>query len=223
MREGLPPIASVCNTVTVRLVRTYCLTYLHQVPLDPSVPHYTFDPSSLASFANMKAVGGGMFRAAVPTRVRVEPGVDDPEPLDHTVVMNLDVLDGRLVCTCLEIVMTAGGPSVTAEVLRRIPVGRYLREAAASGLSVFEVDPADERKTHAFVPPPLDFASGGMTDDVLHEVARLYHWALATGDAPLGLLERDYGVPRGKASRWIQVARRRGYVKDDAAEHSDGR
>jgi hypothetical protein len=53
-----------------------------------------------------------------------------------------------------------------------------------------------------------------MTDDVLRYLARLYHWYLAVGEPPLGLLERDYGIPRGKASRWIATARRRGYVKD---------
>lgn len=195
---------------------TYRLTYCPAVPLDPAVPRYRFEPPSLESFARKKAVGGGMFRAAVPTTVRVQPSADDLEPMDHEVVMDLDVVDGRLVCTRLEVLMAEGGPSVTAEALRRVPVGRYLREAVASELLVFEVDPEDERKTHSFNWPPRDFAAGGMTDDVLQEVARLYHWALATGDAPLGLLEREYGVSRGKASRWISVARRRGYVKDDA-------
>ncbi|WP_232667899.1 hypothetical protein [Pseudonocardia sp. TRM90224] len=182
--------------------------------LDPQVPRYHFMPESLQAFAQQKAVGGGMFRAAVPTKVRVEPSPDDLEPIEHTVVMHLDVVEGRLVCTRLDVEMVQGGPSVTAEVLRRIPVGRFLREAAASGLTVFEVDVEKEGQTHPFVAPPPDFAEAGMTDDVLREVARLYHWALATGDAPLGLLEREYGVPRGKASRWISVARRRGYVKD---------
>ena len=137
-----------------------------------------------------------MFRAAVPTRVRVESCDDDLEQLEHDVVLHLDVVDGRLVCTKLEVSMTPGGASVTADALRRIPVGRLLREAAASGLNVFEVDADDERSTRPFVPPPRHFAAGGMNEEVLKEVARLYHWALATGDAPLGLLERDYGIPR---------------------------
>lgn len=53
-----------------------------------------------------------------------------------------------------------------------------------------------------------------MTDDVLKDVARLYYWCLVNGEPPLGVLERDFGIPRGKASRWIATARRRGYVKD---------
>lgn len=213
MRRCLPPIASPRNILTVRLVRTCCLTYVPDVPLDPTVPRAEYRPES---FTKMKPVGGGQFRAAVPGTLTLEPAPDDAEPLEYTVVMSLDVVDGRLACTSCTLQMKPGGPPVTAEALRRIPVGRYLREAADSGLTVWEVDAADPRMTHVFEPPPRDFAEGGMTDDVLREVARLYHWALATGDAPLGLLEREYGIPRGKASRWISVARRRGFVKDDA-------
>lgn len=156
-----------------------------------------------------------MFRATVPATVRVLPDANDVEPLDHVVVMELDVVDGRLVCTRCTVEMGDNRQGVTAEALRRIPVGRYLREAAAAHpFTVLEVDPNNADETMVFDPPPANFADEGMTEEVLRQVARLYHWALATGDAPLGLLERDYGIPRGKASRWISTARRRGYVKD---------
>jgi hypothetical protein len=180
--------------------------------LDLAVPHSVYKPSSLASLSNPKSVVGGLFCALVPGTLTLEPRPDDFEPLEHTVIMELDVIDDRLVCTSCTLQMKPGGPSVTADALRRVPVGRYLREAASSGLTVMEVESAG--RYHPFEPPPANFADGGMTDDVLREVARLYHWALATGDAPLGLMERHYGVPRSKASRWISVARRRGYVKD---------
>jgi len=179
--------------------------------LDRPVPRYVFKPERLPT---PKDVAGGMFRAMVPTTVHVQTAPGDVEPIDHTVVMDLDVVDDRLVCTRIEVEMPDGGTPVTTEVLRRIPVGRYIREAAATGLLVLEVDRNDRSKAHPFVPPSRDFAEYGMSDEVLREVARLYHWALATGEAPLGLLEREYDIPRAKASRWISTARRRGYVKD---------
>jgi hypothetical protein len=156
-----------------------------------------------------------MFRAPVPTKVTVTPSSEDVEPLEHVVELHLDVVDERLVCTQLQVRGLDGRPHpVTAEVLRRIPVGRYVRDAASKALAVLEVDPADERRTRPFEWPPAGFAAAGPTDEVLREVARLYYWALATGDAPLGLLDRRYGIPRGRASRWIATARRRGYIKD---------
>lgn len=199
------------NILSACLVETSCLTYVLDVPLDSPVPTFVYQ-STLAEQHKPKPVGGGMFRAKVPGELTVRPAPDDPEPLEHEVVMQLDVIDDRLVCTSCEIKMIAGGPGVTADALRRIPVGRYLR---AADVAVVEVDPADKRKVRTFVRPPRDFAARGMSDEVLRDVARLYHWALATGDAPLGLLEREYGVPRGRASRWIATARRRGYVKDE--------
>lgn len=162
----------------------------------------------------------------VPGELRVTPAIGDPDQLDHEVVLRLDVLEDRLVCTSCEINMLDGGPPVNADALRRVPVARYLREAVTAGLAVKEVVQSDDEhegvrivgindlpQTQTFVPPPRDFAEGGMSDEVLQQVARLYHWSLITGDAPLGILERDYNIPYGKASRWIATARRRGYVK----------
>jgi hypothetical protein len=163
---------------------------------------------------NGKPVGDGSLRAAVPGTLTITPSPDDAEPLDVVVVMDVDVIDHKLACASMRLRTKDDQPApMTAEVLRRIPVGRYLQMAAATGLTVLEVD-TDSGSTHPFVRPAGDFAAAGMTDEVLREVARLYNWAMATGDAPLGLLDRDYGIPRGRASRWIATARRRGYIKD---------
>lgn len=165
--------------------------------------------------AEMKPIAGGIFMAWVPAVITVSPRADDPDPLDHQVVLHVDVVGARLVCTQCRVLMLPGGPSVTAEALRRVPISRYLREAVPNTHMVLEVDPERVNSTRTFERPAKDFADGGMSEDVLKEVARLYQWAMATGDAPLGLLERDYGVPRGKASRWISTARRRGLIQDD--------
>jgi hypothetical protein len=195
------------------------LTYLRAVPLDAAVPKIerVMSPGSIVS---AKPVAGGMFRATVPTTVRFTPKPTDPDPLEHVVVLELDVRGGRLICTSCTVEADPKGPPVTADALRRIPVGHYIRQAANSDdFLVMEVDPADRATMRPFARPAPDFAAGGMSDEVLREVARVYHWALVTGEPPLGVLEREYGVPRGKASRWIATARRRGLIKDD----DDGR
>jgi hypothetical protein len=186
------------------------------VLLDPPVPRAVYRPAELRSLAQGKPVGDGSLRAVVPGTLTITPRPDDPEPLDVVVVMELDVIDRRLACVGMKLRTKDDRPApLTAEMLRRIPIGRYLQMAVATGLTVLEVSP-DGGSAYPFVPPPPDFAAAGMTDAVLREVARLYNWALATGDAPLGLLERHYGIPRGRASRWIATARRRGYIKDTA-------
>jgi hypothetical protein len=159
-----------------------------------------------------KPLAGGTFIATVPTTVKITPQSTDPDPLEHIVQLELDVRDDRLVCTRCEVLASPDGPPVTTDNLRRIPIGSYLRLVVHEDwFLVMEVDPADS-SAHPFIPPADDFAAGGMSDDVLREVARLYHWALATGDPPLGLLH-EYGIPHGKASRWIATARRRGLIK----------
>jgi hypothetical protein len=184
--------------------------------LDAAVPNYS-RPEPPPD-AEMKPIAGGMFAAWVPTSVTVDAGPGDSDPLEHRVIMDVDVVDGRLVCTRCVVESTIASPSVTAEALRRVPIARYLREAAANTYLVLEIDPGGQG-TRAFVAPPKDFADKGMSEDVLRQVARIYQWAKATGDAPLGMLERDYGVARAKASRWIATARRRGLIADD----DDGR
>lgn len=181
------------------------------MPFDRAVVAYKFEPSPAAR-DKPKEVGGGLFRAIVPATVTVTATSDDAEPLEHDVVMHLDVVDERLVCISCEIRMRPGGPSVTADAIRRVPVGRFLREAVVdAGWAIQEVDADGDG--HDFWAPPANFATAGMTDSVLRDVARLYHWARATGVAPLGLLQ-EYRIPRGKASRWIATARRRGLIKD---------
>ncbi len=190
------------------------------------MPTFAFEYTG-AQLVAPTLLGGGRFCATVPGILTVQPAGTDSEPLDHEVRMRLDVVDDRLACTSCEVRMIDGGPAVNADALRRVPVARYLREAVDAGLAVAEVVDQDEAEngpvrvkgidipyTRRFEPPKPDFAEGGMSDEVLRQVARLYHWARITGDAPLGLLERRYGVPYGKASRWVATARRRGYLGD---------
>lgn len=164
---------------------------------------------------------GGRLRAAVPAELVVEPSSSDPEPIDYTVTMTLDVIGDRLQCVDLCVHRRENGPAVTTEGIRRIPVATYVRGAAIDlGVVLeavsLEADP-DQVELVGWEPPPADFAAEGMTDEALRQVSRVYQWAMATGDRPYGVLERGYGLPRAKASRWIATARRRGLLGSDEA------
>lgn len=151
-----------------------------------------------------QALAGGAFTALVPTVLTVEPDPsENAEPLAYVVRLHVDVKDGRLVCTRLEIESTSGGPPVTSEELRRVPIGRYLREGAAR-TNLVGVPSVHGTKNTAILPvelPPPDYAADGMTDEVLHQTGKIFQWASAIGEAPLGVLKRDFGIPRAKASR----------------------
>lgn len=164
---------------------------------------------------------GGRLRAAVPARLFVELAENDPEPIDYNLTMTLDVVSGRLQCVELCVQHRAGGPAVTTEGIRRIPVGLYVQLAAIDQGVVSETVsvPGSPNVVEEidWSPPPADFAADGMTDEVLTQVARIYRWTMATGDRPYGVLERQYGIPRAKASRWISTARRRGLLEPEEA------
>ena len=166
---------------------------------------------------------GGKLVAAVPAVVTVEPLPDDREPLDYDIEMTLDVIGGRMQCVRLCAVQRDGGPPVTTENLRRVPVGQIITLASLDGRLVSECVPDPENPgsfvpaADSWTPPPVDFAEAGMTDEALEQAARVYRMALATGARPFGVLERDFNLPRAKASRWITTARRRGILGDDDA------
>lgn len=168
--------------------------------------------------ARHRPLWGNRLVAAVPAVLDVEPTPDDAEPLDYDLRLNLDIVAGRLACIELCAHRREGGPVVTSENLRRIPVGRYVTLAAIDLELVHEVrTAAGGFELVPFEPPPSDFAAAGMTDEALREITRLYVWAAATGERPYGLLERDYSLPRAKAARWLATARRRGILDDDGS------
>ncbi|MDP9459585.1 MAG: hypothetical protein M3Q22_04780 [Actinomycetota bacterium] len=161
---------------------------------------------------------GGRMLANVPATATFIPSGDDADPLDFVVKVGIDILDGRLTCVSLTAERLPGGPPITSEGLRRVPVAEYVMGAARYGREILleRIPEADGTYRLAeFEPPPRDFAEGGMTDEALEQVARLYAWAQATGRKATGILLNDYGMPRPTATRWIQTARRRGILRED--------
>jgi hypothetical protein len=167
---------------------------------------------------------GGRMMSSVPARTTVTPTADDVDPLDFKVVMDIDILDGRLGCVALTAQRLPDGPPITSESLRRVPVAEYVMFAAEAGHEILLeriVDSDGSERLVKFDPPPADFAEHGMTDDALEQVARVYAWAQATGRKATGVLLHDYGMPRPTATRWIQTARRRGILRDEHRRTGD--
>src|SRR4051794_11256766 len=161
---------------------------------------------------------GGRLLANVPARAVFTPGPDDRDPLDFQVVMEIDIVAGRLACVSLTAERLPDGPPITSEGLRRVPVAEYVVGAIYAGFGILReriTQPDGSYLETDFEPPPRNFADEGMTDEALEQVARIYAMAQATGRKATGILLNDYEMPRPTATRWIQTARRRGILRED--------
>lgn len=161
---------------------------------------------------------GGRVLVNVPATATISPEPGDADPLDFVVVMELDVVAGRLACVSLTAERFEEGPPITSEALRRVPVAEYAANAAllTRGILRERVRQPDGSVEEArFELPDPSFAKGGMTDEALEQVARIYAMAQAMGQKPTGILLHNYGMPRPTATRWIQTARRRGILRDE--------
>lgn len=164
---------------------------------------------------------GGRFLVEVPTDVRFMPKSDDPDPLDLSVEMTIDVVAGRLACTSLTAYRRDTSPTtplVTGETLRRIPVASYVEQVGAYLDIVREVVPTAVGggvEAVPFAEPGGDFARGGMTAGALEDFARVYAYLQLNGRKPSGVLLDAYGMPRATSSRWLATARRRGVLVED--------
>lgn len=155
---------------------------------------------------------GRRLLAGVPATVTVTPRPDDEDPINFTVTMELDVVDGQLMCTALQVARSADGPPVTSEHLRRIPVGQWTADAAEK-IAVQEI--GEGGRVHAFVWPPDDFAKDGPTPEALEHIARVYAFCMASGQAPTAVLKQRFHLSRQTSSRWIATARRRGILVEE--------
>lgn len=163
----------------------------------------------------------------LPGRYVVE--VDEPS-VGHTLELQVVIDDGRPVCESLTVRRRPGGPAVSAETIRKVTLGRYLRASAAvaamraransdGSMTLEPIEPTDDAA--ALVDADRRAAGRGrrraITDDHLAEVARVYEAELGrvrdSGQAgPTAAVAKQWKVAAPTASRWVREARRRGHL-----------
>lgn len=161
--------------------------------------------------------------------VEVAPGLALPQPMAVTAedVRGFDVdveaivQHGRLVAREVCIRQREGGPPVTNEAIRSVPVAALLTTAATyvleierSGQLVTAADPYVLRTGPVWPSDELvkQVRELGPTAEVLRMVANLYRVALLTGQPPTVAVEKTLALPRWTAGRWIAAARDRGFL-----------
>lgn len=144
-----------------------------------------------------------------PSRVAID--VEDYEGFDLTVTVVF--AGGRYECEELCVRRQSGGDPVTGEAVRSIPMAGIIRHAVWQMLMRTSTTPEG---AHAASPLgweiPPDLAAGGPTDDALRLVARVYKISQALGQPPTQSVQKDLGLPRSTAGRWISLARKRGLL-----------
>jgi hypothetical protein len=123
--------------------------------------------------------------------------------LRYHVDLELEFRNGRYEVTALIARRKKGGPEVTGEGLRQLPVKAIVREATR------KLPPA------AFVlaisRPSRDLFRR-VNDEALGIVSVVYRAALEEAKPPTQTLADYLGMPRSTAARWIARARERGFL-----------
>lgn len=147
------------------------------------------------------------------TRYAVE--VDDPEsPVISEV--HVEVIDGKPECIELRCWPRPGGAPVSSEALRSVPLRRYLRQSTT--LYSERVEFHGEVELHSATgtgDEPLLIRAAKqrprqeMTDEFLREVAAVYSEAESK---PTAAVMARFPSSRATASRWVALARERGFL-----------
>lgn len=147
-----------------------------------------------------------------PAAVTVE--VDDLN--GYSVVVTVVPAAGRLVAGSVEVRSREGGPAVTGEAIRGVPVAKLVRQA--SGWVMFVERSHPNGRPAQMIRRQIDKAGvdrirqAGPTDETLDWVAHAYRVALVLGDPPTGAVEKTFELPRSTAGRWVALARERGFL-----------
>ena len=157
-----------------------------------------FDPTDLVPFGKGFALPK-KFSAAISTK-------DLPYRVEVEVV-----LEGhRFICEELQARRKKGGPPVTSEGIRRLPMRDLIRTAALG--NVFRVRDNPHASGGVVITPVQHlsfrrFAKDGPTDEALEHVALAYRLAYACNDSPTKAVEDAFRLPRSTAERWVSRAR----------------
>ncbi len=120
------------------------------------------------------------------------------------------VFDGsRYVVRRISVEQRDGGPPVTTESLRDIPVAGLLRTLMPSLLWKLTEHPDGSSTLDELDDWPDDATRHGPTDEALALVAQIYRMAYVCGDRPTKAVEDNLRLARSTAGRWVALARER--------------
>jgi hypothetical protein len=157
---------------------------------------------------------GGRF--AFPRRWQVK--IDDPN-LPYRVELEIVAEGGSFACRGLRCESRPGGPAVTGEGIRRLPIAGFVRHTlqdvalvqVGKGHYVPLGDQADLEEIFAAY-RRTETGRRPITDDELAEVAEIYRAALLSDPAPTRAVAKAKHLSRSHAARLVGRARAAGFL-----------
>lgn len=151
-------------------------------------------------------LGGGLVMPPLVT-------VIDDDLEGYQVEIDVVPQEGRLVAREVRVRQRSGGPVVTTQALRAVPVAHLARRARDAALTRVTASRSSSWAVRAPVGESGEWRTHtGPTDAVLTELAEVYRRALAAGDPPKRAVVEALRVPTSTAGRWIALARDRGVL-----------
>jgi hypothetical protein len=145
--------------------------------------------------------------------------------LPYRVVLDVTLESDRFICEALHAERKKGGPPVTSEGIRKLPVRELIRTVALEHIYRVRANPKAKGGT-IITPTRLTgfkrFADAGPTDETLEYVALTYRLAYACNDNPTKAVMDAFGLPRATAGGWIASARERGLLGKSLGERKPG-
>jgi len=154
--------------------------------------------------------------------VQVAPGLAMPRLVTvrvedcngYDVEVDVAPQGGRLAAVEARVSQRSGGPAVTGEGLRSVPVAALTKHAARHVLTYQEKDGYTEMSPRVLTPEMLeDIRDAGPTRKTLEWVAYLYRVAVLMGEPPTRTVETTLQLPRSTAGRWVSLARQEGHLR----------
>lgn len=133
-----------------------------------------------------------------PVPTRIEATAKGPE-VAYDLTITVELIDGRYEVASMTAARKPGGPEVTADGLRGIPVAKLARGIVHSSQALGLLGIRRRR-------------FDGPTDEALQAVARVYRAAHMRREPPTAAVAKAIGRPRSTASVWIAKAREQGLL-----------
>lgn len=159
-------------------------------------------------FKTVTHLGSG-FAFTWPGRVRI-PDVDPS--LAVVVDIELDVEDDRLVIERFDASRRPGGPPVTIDVLKGLPLVSMIRAAAGDGGMFSGLVKIRKTASGASRVAPADRSDLDELSEA-EQAAVVYRTALFFGLAPTALVAEELGISRDMAAKRVQAARLAGLLE----------